>query len=223
MVTITVNDIRVEINKNTAGIVYVPRNNAHPPLDEVISLAKEYQIPVILDAAAQIPSVENLYRFVDMGADLVCISGGKGIRGPQSSGILCGKRDLICSAAMQMLDMTVESFPDWNPPSDFIFKDKIKGRPQHGIGRGGKVDKETIIGLLVALENLDDDRFKEKALRLRGYLEKINDLIKDIDGVTTEMTEDYPGAYPMLMVKISQQGFGKTANEVVKELKRKII
>jgi len=47
-----------------------------------------------------------------MGADLVCFSVGKGIRGPQSSGILCGKRDLICSAAMQMLDMTVESFPD---------------------------------------------------------------------------------------------------------------
>ena len=166
VVTITIDDIRSEINENTAGIVYAPRNNCHPPLDEVISLAKEYQIPVILDAAAQIPPVENLYRFVDMGADLVCISGGKGIRGPQGSGILCGKRDLICSAALQMLDMAVESFPDWNPPRDFIFKDKIKGRPQHGIGRGGKVDKETIIGLLVALENLDKEQFKKKALHL---------------------------------------------------------
>ena len=58
--------------------------------------------------------------FIDMGADLVCFSGGKGIRGPQSSGILCGKKDLICSAALQSLDMAVEPFPDWNPPADFI-------------------------------------------------------------------------------------------------------
>jgi len=220
VVTITIDDIRAEINNNTVGIVYAPRDNNHPPLDEVISLAKEYKIPVILDAAAQIPPVENLYRFIDMGADLVCISGGKGIRGPQGSGILCGKRDLICSAALQMLDMAVESFPEWNPPGDFIFKEKIKGRPQHGIGRGAKVDKETIIGLLVALENLNEDKFKEKALCLRGYLEKVNDLIKGITGVNTEMTEDYPGAYPMLMVEIDQKELGKSAIEVVTELKR---
>ena len=98
--------------------------------------------------------------------------------------------------------------------------DKINGRPQHGIGRGAKVDKETIIGLLVALENLDEDQFKEIALTLRGYLENINDLIKDINGVSTKMTEDYPGAYPMLMVKISQKELGKSAIEVVTELKR---
>lgn len=82
VVTITVDDIRAEISENTVVIVYAPRNESHPPLDQVISIVREYQIPVILDVAAQIPPIENLYRFIDMGADLVYISGGKGIRGP---------------------------------------------------------------------------------------------------------------------------------------------
>ena len=219
VITITIDDIRVEINEKTAGILYAPRHESHPPLDEVIALAKECSIPVILDAAAQIPPVKNLYRFIDMGADLVCFSGGKGIRGPQSSGILCGKKDLISSAALQMLDMAVESFPDWIPPSDFICKEKIKGRPLHGIGRGGKVDKETIIGLLVALEELDENQFKEKSLKLKAYLEKINVLIHNIKGVTTEMTEDYLGAYPMLMIKINEEELGMSAKEVTRKLK----
>lgn len=82
--------------------------------------------------------------------------------------------------------------------SDFICKEKIKGRPLHGICRGGKVDKETIIGLLVALEELDENQFKEKSSKLKAYLEKINVLIHSIKRVTTEMTEDYLSAHPIL-------------------------
>jgi len=216
---IAVRDFEAETNENTAGIVYASRNGSRPPLSEIIKLAKRYQIPVIVDAAAQVPPVENLYQFIDAGADLVCFSGGKGIRGPQGSGILCGKKELICSAVMQMLDMAIESFDEWKPPEEFkLLKEKLRGRPAHGIGRGAKVSKEAIIGLLLALENLDSDKFKQKTEYLRSLLSKISSLVKDIEGVEIQMSEEYKNAYPMLMVKIDEKKLGKSANDVVKEL-----
>ena len=217
---IIVRDFEAEINENTAGIIYATRNGSKPPLSEIIQLARRYQIPVIVDAAAQVPPIENLYQFIDDGSDLVCFSGGKGIRGPQNSGILCGKKELICSALMQMLDMAIESFDEWEPPEEFkLLKEKLKGRPAHGIGRGAKVTKESIIGLLVALENIDSDEFQEKAKYLRSLLNQIGDLIKDIEGVEVKISEEYEKAYPMLMVKIDSNKLGKNADEVVSELK----
>jgi len=216
---ITVRDFEAEINENTAGIVYAARNGSRPPLSEVNKLAKGYQIPVIVDAAAQVPPVENFYRFIDAGADLVCFSGGKGIRGPQASGILCGRKDLICSAVMQMLDMAIKPFDDWEPPTEFkLLKEKLRGRPSHGIGRGAKISKEAIVGLLVALESLDSDKFEQKAEYLRVLLNNISSLIKDLEGVEIQMSEEYKNAYPMLMVKIDEKKLGKSANDVVKEL-----
>lgn len=221
VVTTTARDVEAEIDdKNTVGIIYAARYGSHPPLQEVIKVAKKYQVPVIVDAAAQVPPVGNLHRYIDMGADLVCISGGKGIRGPQASGILCGKKDLIISAVMQMLDMGIDPFDEWEPPKDFILKEKLRGRPAHGVGRGSKVSKEAIIGLLVALDNLDSDKFKKKAKYLRSLLEQIDCLIKDIEGVETQMSEEYKDAYPMLMVKINEKKLGKSTKDVVRELKK---
>lgn len=215
----TIDDLRANINEKTVGIMYVPRDNSHPPLPEVIALAREYQIPVILDAANQVPPVKNLYHFIDIGADLVCFSGGKGIRGPQGSGILCGRRDLVSSAALQMLDMAVEPFPDWEPPKGFILKEEMKGRPQHGVGRGGKVDKETIIGLLTALEDLTEDSFRRKSSELEGCLELISQSINNIKGVTSKITVANVGTYPMLQVRIDDDKCSKNIKQIVKELK----
>ena len=88
------------------------------PLDlgEVVDVAHRHRLPVIVDASAALPPKANLQSFIAAGADLVGFSGGKGIRGPQASGILCGRKDLIASAALQMWDL--DFLPElWNPPN----------------------------------------------------------------------------------------------------------
>ena len=107
-------------------------------------------MPVIVDAAAQLPPLANLKRFIADGADLVVFSGGKAIGGPQASGILAGRRDLIMSAALQHLDMDVDP-RTWSPPAGLIDRALVTGLPHHGIGRGCKVGKEEIAGLVTAL------------------------------------------------------------------------
>jgi D-glucosaminate-6-phosphate ammonia-lyase len=105
---------------------------------------------VIVDAAAQLPPRENLTRLLEQGADLVCFSGGKAIGGPQATGILAGRADLVASALAQQLDMDF-SEGSWNPPP-LLARFAGQGTPQHGLGRGFKAGKEEILGLLVALE-----------------------------------------------------------------------
>jgi len=210
-------NIEAAINEKTVAIAYTARRDSYPALEDVTEVGRKYHIPVIADAAAQVPPIENLHRFIDLGADLVCISGGKGIRGPQASGILCGRSDLVASAAIQMLDI-VGSFESWNPPVSLIPKKKLTGPPERGIGRGMKVSKEAIIGLLVALENLTEDKFIKKIGYLIKLLESIRARLDGVTGLEMELTDtkDY---YPSLVIKIDEQAVGKSAAEVSQELK----
>ena len=114
-------------------------------------MAHDAGVPVIVDAAGQLPPAANLKRFIADGADLVAFSGGKAIGGPQATGILCGRRDLIMSAALQQLDFDI-FYEQWQPPERLIDKHRLKGVPQNGIGRPCKTGREDIVGLLTALE-----------------------------------------------------------------------
>jgi L-seryl-tRNA(Ser) seleniumtransferase len=97
------------------------------PLTQVAEIARARHVPVLVDAAAEVPPVENLWRFVKEGADLVAFSGGKALRGPQSTGLLLGRADLIEAC-------------------------RLNDCPNHSIGRSMKVGKEDIAGLLKAVE-----------------------------------------------------------------------
>ncbi|WP_170844704.1 aminotransferase class V-fold PLP-dependent enzyme [Aliiruegeria lutimaris] len=140
------------IGPRTAAILYVQSERARPALPAVAEIARRHGLPLIVDAAAELPPAANLRRFIAEGADLVVYSGGKVLGGPAGTGILCGSRDLVASAAMQMLDMDVE-WSAWNPPAGFIDKAKLAGLPRQGIGRCCKVGKNEIFGLLAALEH----------------------------------------------------------------------
>ena len=144
-------DYAAAIGPDTAAVFYVADRNARPPLAEVVAVAHAAGVPVIVDAAAQLPPQANLRRFIEEGADLVAFSGSKAIGGPQASGFLCGKRDLVMAAALQHLDM--DCLPElWEPPPSLIDKSRLGAVPRQGIGRMCKTGKEEIIGLLAAFE-----------------------------------------------------------------------
>ncbi len=113
------------------------------PLRRVAEIAGAHGVPVIVDAAAELPPASNLRRFVEEGAAVVAFSGGKAIRGPQGSGLLAGRRDLIESIRLQTLDMDVDAHA-WAAR---------EGRepPHHGLGRSMKVGKEQVAGAAAAL------------------------------------------------------------------------
>src|SRR5262249_30574871 len=103
------------ITERTALVLWVADQAAEPPLLDVARVAHLRGLPVLVDAAAQLPPARNLKRFIAEGADLVVYSGGKAIGGPQASGILAGRRDLIQAAAFNQLDHDTY-FEQWSPP-----------------------------------------------------------------------------------------------------------
>ena len=110
-------------------------------LPQTCEIAHEHGVPVLVDAAAMLPPTTSLTRFIAEGADLVTFSGGKGLMGPQSSGILAGRADLIRAA-------------------------RLNGSPNHSVGRAAKAAKEDIVGLIVALE----DYLRARPRRRHGAL-----------------------------------------------------
>jgi D-glucosaminate-6-phosphate ammonia-lyase len=170
-------EIEAAITARTAAVCYLAQPQSLPKLADVVSVSHAHDLPVLVDAAAQLPPRENLRRFLNEGADLVAFSGGKAIGGPQSSGILAGRADLVGSALMQMLDLDV--FADmWAPPEEFARLRQLRGLPQHGIGRSCKVGKEEIVGLLVALERFAVTEDGERREGWRAVLQAIIDAAK---------------------------------------------
>ena len=204
------------INERTAGIIYVATENSEPSIESVINIAKKHNLPVVVDAAAQLPPRENLRYFIEKGADLVAYSGGKAIKGPQSSGILCGKKEYISSVALQSLDMD-EFFEIWNPPSNLIDKSKINAIPRHGIGRGFKVAKEEIAGLLVALRIFIEKDIESEMKESRNLLNTINNEINSINSniISSKIrTPDNSEQYPTLTIHSEKIDLYKLSNKL---------
>ena len=184
-------EIAAAIGPATVAVAYAASPANDPPLAEVAEIAHAHDLPVIVDAAAQLPPKTNLTRFIADGADLVAYSGGKAIRGPQGTGILAGRRDLI-AAVLQQLDMDARRQLDAAAGPDPA--QRPAGIPHHGLGRGFKVSKEDIVGLLVALDRFvaEDDAAINAAHE--SLLRDLAAAISDIPGLAARAQRPKPAA-----------------------------
>lgn len=203
----------------TAGVLYVYAPDARPDLKALAAAAHARRLPVLVDAAGELPPRTNLRSIVASGADLVTFSGGKAIRGPQATGILCGRRDLIAAAAVQMLDMD-DHWDLWDPPPELIDKSKLRGMPRHGLGRGFKVAKEQIVGLLKALELFAAGEYERERDTQCQYLRQIAATLEGraVQVSLVDRGEDQPT--PTLEIAIDESRLGRSAWEVCRRLRR---
>ncbi|MDX1540016.1 MAG: hypothetical protein R3349_01305, partial [Geminicoccaceae bacterium] len=205
-------EIADAIDGRTAMIHWVAGPAARPSLDEVVAVADRAGLPVLVDAAAELPPATNLRRFIESGADLVVFSGGKALGGPQASGILAGRRDLIMAAALQQLDLDI-ALAQWRPPADFIDLSQLAGLPQHGIGRPCKVGKEEVVGLLVALERFLADDPAARRAAWRDRLLEIRHGLLGRRGLEVVLRDE--GEVPLLALEIDEQRLGRTAFDLL--------
>jgi D-glucosaminate-6-phosphate ammonia-lyase len=203
----------------TAGVFYVYDVDSHPPLVDVVRCAHARNLPVLVDAAGELPPRSNLRDIVATGADLVVFSGGKAIRGPQATGILCGRRHLIGSAAVQMLDMD-DHLELWEPPAGLIDKGKLGGIPRHGIGRALKVSKEQIIALLTALRLFVSGAYDAEAPEKRRLLEEVAAALRGLPLETTIHHGADGQGLPLLEIRIDEKHLGRTAFDVCRALRK---
>ncbi len=156
------------INECTAAVAYLcaPFSSRRVmPLAQVCDIAHAHEVPVIVDAASMLPPRANLSRYLRDGADMVVFSGGKGVRGPQGTGILCGREDLIAAAA-------------------------ANGSPAQFLGRPMKVAKEEIVGLVTALGMfVEEDEATEMAY-FESLAQRVVDALVETPGLQVSLQHD---------------------------------
>ncbi len=160
----TSQELESKIGPRTAMLLFL--NKSEPlgriKMEEFLAIAKKHRIPTLNDAAADVPPIENLKRPLRLGFDLVVVSGGKGIRGPQSAGLLLGRKDLIAAARMNTA-----------PNSDTL-------------GRSCKVNKEEMVGMMVALESFLKEDHAGNMREWDRRVHSMSELLNAVPGVRTE-------------------------------------
>jgi uncharacterized pyridoxal phosphate-dependent enzyme len=166
-----------------------------PPLDTrtIAEAARRRRVPVLVDAAAEILTVPNVH--LENGATLVTYSGGKALRGPQSTGLLLGRKDLVQAA--------------W-----------VHSAPHHGFARSMKVGKEEAIGMLMAVEMWMKRDHKAEWSRWLAWLDDIAKRVSTIDGVTTSVAEtsELSNRTPSLSIRWDRKRFGVSGAALAKHL-----
>jgi D-glucosaminate-6-phosphate ammonia-lyase len=213
-------ELESAINERTAMVFWPvmgdPERLGVLPLEETARLAHRHGVPVLVDAAAALPPATNLRRFIAEGADLVTFSGGKALGGPQASGILAGRADLIRSVALQHQDMDVH--PGTWTWRRLIAEGQLPGPPLQGIGRTCKVGREEIVGLLTALRlYLQRDHGADRA-RWRRLAQGMAEGLAGVRGVTATFDDGGERGTASVRVELDEAVLGKTAVQVVNEL-----
>ncbi len=161
-----------------------------------IEVAHRHGVPCFNDAAADVPPISNLWNYTQMGFDLVTFSGGKGLRGPQSAGLLLGRKDLIEAAGWS------------NSPHD------------ETVGRGMKVAKEQIIGMVAAVDWYLSQTDEGMQTEFRHRAERIAAVLKDVPTLTHEIVvPPLANAVPHLVIRYDQTRVRKTPLEVAQALR----
>lgn len=175
------------LSERTVAVAYVYNPTSAPKLESVAEVCRDEGVPLIVDAAGQVPPIANLTRLPASGASAVVFSGGKGIRGPQGTGIVAGKHDLIMSIALQQLDLD-EHWDLWTPPGSLIDKTRLHGLPRHGFGRGFKVSKEEIVGLIVALKQFASGGDENRLIEAERFLRRISASLAALPGIKANIS-----------------------------------
>jgi D-glucosaminate-6-phosphate ammonia-lyase len=186
------------ISEKTAMMFFLnfadPKGKIHH--EEFVAIARSHSIPTLIDAAADVPPVENLWRFTKLGFDLVAFSGGKGLRGPQSSGLLLGRKDLIDAARLNNC-----------PYGDTLC-------------RTNKVNKEEIVGMLVALESYLNEDHAAVWREWEGRCRRITEALKEFQDVRTEIVvPQIANAVPHLHIRWDIQARRVTPAAMIKKLR----
>jgi uncharacterized pyridoxal phosphate-dependent enzyme len=182
----TAEELEAAFGPRTAMVYILAGPEAdRPPLDTrtIAEAARQRHVPVLVDAAAEVLTVPNVH--LANGATLVAYSGGKALRGPQSAGLLLGRRDLVQAA--------------W-----------VHSAPHHGFSRSMKVGKEEAIGMLMAVEMWMKRDHKAESSRWRSWLDDIARRVSTIDGVTTSVVEtsELSNRTPSLSIRWDRKRFG---------------
>ena len=187
------------INERTAAVAYLfsPFSSDRVmPLEQVCEIAHAHDVPVIVDAASMLPPRANLYRYIRMGADMVVYSGGKGVRGPQGSGILVGRSNLIEAAAAQA------------SPAQFL-------------GRGMKVAKEEIVGLVAALTAFVEEDEAAEMEAYRSIVQMIVDALVELPGLRVTIEHDSASyLIPYAVIRFTEEWRGPSRDAVAAALER---
>jgi len=181
------------INENTA-MIYT--TDLGEKLQQELAIAKNHEVPLLLDDAAGIPPADNAKLYAKMGIDLYCFSGGKGLCGPQCSGLLLGRKDLIESALMNC-------------------------NPREGaICRPMKVGKEEVIGCLTSLETWLKMDEKKLYADWNGRVDRIRKLVETVPGVKTDIYIPEDGnRYPTLRISWDTRAWRFSISDCVQELR----
>jgi L-seryl-tRNA(Ser) seleniumtransferase len=163
-------------------------------LDQCVAIAKKVRIPVLVDAAAELPPNENLSGYTRQGADLVAFSGGKGLRGPQNAGLLVGRKDLVEAAAQYQ-------------------------SPYSGIGRDLKISKETMIGMLAAVERYKGLDHGAEWSGWKSQVDHIKSVMDQVPGVEAGyVPKEITNHVPRLYVKWDEKAFNFSREDCFKAL-----
>ncbi len=186
-------EMEAAFTENTAAAVYLFSNFTSRraiAFPEFCEIAHFHGVPVVVDAASYVPPRSHLKRFTREGADMVIYSGGKAVRGPQGTGILCGKQDLIDAAF-------------------------ANASPHQFIGRSAKVAKEEIIGLLAALEIFLAEDEDAQMAKLREMSQKVVDALVEVPGLHVTMEHDpYNYLTPHALLKFTPEWRGPERDDI---------